>query len=146
MTTHAANNYVTTEWRADGSAHSLVRRDSQPPAYLAKGRGTRPKATGPRAAPPALPAPASARAQRDAENARLEELHRARLDHQKAAKARAKQAAEEQKDAQEARALATWHLDRAAAAAPERQPDRPTAAQRLEALRLRVLARSADTT
>jgi len=145
MTTHAANNYVTTEWRPDGSAHSLVRRDSQPPAYLARGRGTRPKATGPRAPPPALPAPAPARAQRDAENTRLEQLHRARLDHQKAAKTRAKQATEQHEDAQEARALATWHLDKAAAAAPERQPGRPTAAQRLEALRLRVVARSAGT-
>jgi len=146
LTTHAANNYLTTEWRADGSAHSLVRRDSQPPAFFARGRGTRPKATGPRAAPPPPPAPqAPARAQRDADNARLEELHRAQLEHRKGAKARAKQAAEELEDAKEARALASWHLERAAAQAPARQPERPSAAQRLEALRLRVRARNTDT-
>jgi len=145
LTTHAANNYLTTEWRADGSAHTLVRRDSQPPAYYAKGRGTRPKATGPRAPPPPPPAPpAPTRAHSDADNARLEELHRAQLEHRRGAKARAKQAAEGLEDAREARALASWHLDRATAQASARPPEQPTAAQRLEALRLRVRTRQTD--
>ena len=145
LTTHAANTYSTTEWRADGSAHTLTRRDAQPPAFLAKGRGQRPRATGPRPQqPPQRPHPAApASAQDEDETTTLENNLRARLDHQKAAKNRARQEAADRADAQEARALAAWHRDRAAAEPQRRPADAPTAAERLAALRRRVADKSA---
>jgi len=145
LTTRAANSFQTTEWRADGTAHTQLRRDSQPPAFYAKGRGARPKAAGPRPKPLPPPSPRTReREQRDADHARLEEQRRAQLEHLKGAKTRAKQAAEGLEDAKEARALATWHQDRATAQATARPPGQPSAAERLQALRLRVLARQAD--
>jgi len=146
LTTHAANTYTTTEWRADGSAHTLTRRDAQPPAFLAKGRGQRPKATGPRTQrPPQQPCPtAPPNAQNDDERAALEDSLRARLDHHRAAKHRARQEAAERAEAQEARALAAWHHDQAAAPPRVRPAGGPTAAERLEALRRRVAAKAAN--
>jgi len=146
LTTHAANSYTTTEWRADGTAHTLTRRDAQPPAFLAKGRGQRPRATGPRPQQPLQrPHPAApASAQDEGERATLENNLRARLDHQKAAKNRARQEAADRADAQEARALAAWHRDQAAAPPRQRPAGAPTAAERLEALRRRVADKSAS--
>jgi len=145
LTTYAANSYKTTEWRADGSAHTLTRRDAQPPAYLARGRGARPKATGPRA----TTTPTQPQTQPDAacdadaaEKARLEDLHQARLDHHKRARARAREATASLADAQDARALASWQRDQAAAPQRTRPADQPTAAERLEALRRRVAAKA----
>jgi len=146
LTTRAANNFQTTEWRADGTAHTQLRRDSQPPAFYAKGRGARPRAAGPRPKPLPPPSPRTReREQRNADHAHLEEQRREQLEHLKGAKTRARLAAAELDDAREARALATWHQDRAAAQAATRPPERPSAAERLEALRQRVLARQADT-
>jgi len=148
LTTLAANNYTTTEWRNGGATHTLTRRDALPPAFLARGRGQRPGATGPRAKPPPQqPRPtqaADADAANDAaEKAALEEHLRARLDHQRAARSRARQQESALEDERDARALAAWHRDRAATPTPAGPGDRPSATERLAALRRRVAAKAA---
>jgi len=146
LTTHAANSYTTTEWRADGTAHTLIRRDAQPPAFLAKGRGQRPRATGPRPQPlsqqPCRPTAADA-PDNEAERTALEDGLRARLDYQRAARHRARQNAADREDEKDARALATWHKDQAAAPQRARPANCLTATERLEALRQRVAAKAA---
>jgi len=134
LTTYASNNFAETAWRDDGSACTLTRRDAFPPAFLATGRGARPGATGPRTstAPATHPPP-----RHDPDD----DLLAARLQHQRSAKHRARQAQADKDDAAEARGLRAWHLDRAAAP-PTAAPSGPTAGERLAALRARVLARA----
>jgi len=148
LTTFAANNYSSTEWRADGTTHTLRRRDAQPPAYLARGRGQRPGATGPRARPPQQQLPpdsaaGTATAAEADERAALEQQLQDRLCYRRAAHTRAKQKAEELDDLKEARALAAWHRDRASAPRPAPEATQLTATERLDALRRRVAARAA---
>jgi len=112
---------------------------------LARGRGARPRATGPRAtATPTQPQtqPDAACEADAAEKDRLEDQHRARLDHRKRAKARAREATADLADAQDARALAAWQKDLAATPLQTRPAGLPSAAERLEALRRRVAAKA----
>ena len=125
--THAANNYPSTSWREDGTAHTTMMRDAMPRPYWAHGTGERPHAAGasrPRtglrgsAAPPPTPAPPPAPAGR---------THKART------------AKDDKAAQQEARFQAAWHQERAEV---ERKPQPTAARDRLEALKQRILEKA----
>jgi len=136
--TAAANTYTSTTWLDDGTACTTQCRDSLAQPYHARGRGERPGATGKRrrATPDPEPKqPATATGDTTAEEANLQQKLRW------ASGARARAAAEttaRQVEA-EARFTRTWLTERAAQPAAQREG--PTAAQRLEAMRLRVRSR-----
>ena len=142
VVTHAANNFRETAWRADGSACAVVHRDAQPPAFLARGTGQRPKATGKRKArscPPPLP-PASSEPHLSGE-----QLLQAQREHQKTAKARMRQAAVDIADSQEVRAMHSWYLGMAAASAARAAPPASTSAPaNMAALAARIRAKSLE--
>ena len=146
MATLGANHFVETTWRDDGTACSVVHRDAMPPAFNARGRGVRPGADSRRptlAAPergdtPSHPTAASSEA------AALESANAARLEHHKAAKGRAKQLELQRALDAEARGHQAWLRDRAAAPAPAPPADRPSATERLEALRMRIAAKAEE--
>ena len=127
LQTRAANNYPSTEWREDGTAHTTMRRDAMPRPYWAHGTGERPHAAAssrPRttsrrpAAPPPPPTPPPA-----------PDGH--------AKKGRT--TGDDQEALQEARFLAAWHQERAQL---ERKPQPTPARERLEALKQRVLKKA----
>jgi len=143
LTTFAANNYRETAWRPDGTAVATLYRDAWLPPFLDRGTGHRTKATGPR--PPAQnaePQPAETQnASGAAERNALEAAARSRLQHSRAASARAR-ASTRLKDAEaEARGLQAWLADKAAEPKPDPAPA-SSATERLEALRRRVAARA----
>jgi len=143
LATHAANSYKVTTWREDGTAVQALRRDAWLPPYLDRGAGHRPRALGKR--PP--PRPTTTRAEENAhadQNAALENSARQQLLHAKGAQGRARAAASLREAETEARGLQAWLADKAADTRPQGPPAGPTAAERLEALRQRVVSRAAS--
>ena len=146
MATKGANSCVETAWRDDGSACSVTRRDALPIPYNARGRGVRPGAASRTRAPtetqgaePLPPPPPTS-----TEEAAAEQASAARLDHQRTAKTRARQLAQQKVEEAETRAHQTWLRDKAAE--PSRAPtaDRRSGAERLAALRRRVAEKAAE--
>jgi len=147
LATRSANSCVETAWRADGSACSVTRRDAMPIPYNARGRGVRPGATGKAPDEPeqrsadALPSPAPPALT----SSTADELaHAARLDHMRAARGRARQLEKDKQAEAEARAHQTWLRDKAAEPNLAPAADRPSATERLEALRRRVAEKAAE--
>ena len=141
LATHAANNYRETSWRPDGTAVQTLRRDAWLPPYLDRGAGHRAKASGKRP----LPQPTPAQADRDPNTDELDALERAareQLLHAKGASGRAKTATKLREAEAEGRGLQTWLTDKAAGAQPQRPQTGPTPAERMEALRQRVVMKA----
>ena len=148
MVTFAANNFRESSLRADGSYVYAHRRDACPIPFLdptqrplrrtARGRDAASAAASASAASAPPPPPtASTRLDTGEQDQHATEL--AAL--ARGAKARAATAAALKEEHAQRRFTQSWHLERAAAAA-QRAPQPTPGQARLEALRLRVLARS----
>jgi len=146
MATKGANNCVETSWRDDGSACSVTRRDALPIAFNARGRGVRPGAASRRGTPtaPRETYPANLPPAASSETAALEQANALRLEHQRTAKARAKQLQQQAALDAEARGLQAWLRDKAASPGPAPPADRPTGAERIEALRRRIADKAGE--
>ena len=143
LVTQAANNYLHTEWGEDGRPTTATKRDAWLPPYLHRGGGHRPRATGSRKRKrgdeePGAPSP----------TARLEELQdleaaaAEKLRHAKEARGRARARTALQQAEQEGRAIQAWFSERALVPV-QKDPAAPSAAERLAAVRRRVLAKQA---
>ena len=136
--TAAANTFTHTAWLEDGTACTTQLRDSMAQPCHARGLGVRPGATGKRSATPTGPTtqpPTSASSHTAAEDAGLQ----ARLKWANGARARASAETAAKEVGAEARFVRTWLEDKAARPAAPREG--PTAAERLEAMRLRIRSR-----
>jgi len=151
LVTQAANNYQVSDWRLDGTCFTKSLRDAWLPPYLDRGGGKRKGATGQRRRSEQQPAASSGAGlaqlapDTPAEEEQLEDAARERLLHARAARARTKDLAAQKEAAAEARGWQTWYTDRAAKPTAETQGDKPGGAERLAALRRRVLAKRAMT-
>jgi len=136
--TAAANTFTHTAWLEDGTACTTQHRDSMAQPYHARGLGVRPGATGKRRT--TSPTPAVQPPTGTSERAAAEETGlQAKLKWANGAKARASAEAAAKEVEAEARFTRTWLTDRAAHPAAQREG--PTAAERLEAMRLRIRSR-----
>jgi len=143
LVTHAANNYLHTDWGHDGTPTTTKKRDAWLPPYLNRGGGHRPRATGTRKRKrgeeqPGAPSPAAQREELQA----LETAAAERLKHAKEARGRARALTTLREAEREGRAVQAWYSQRAQAPI-QREPGTPSAAERLAALRQRVLAKAA---
>jgi len=142
LVTRAANSYSSSAWGPDGALRTTTLRDAWLPPYLDRGAGQRKRATGKRKrstdrerpAPPDKPL-------RQKELLALEAAAEERRRHAREARARGKSDAAQRAAEAEGRGAQAWLADQALRFSA-RPPDAPTAATRLEALRLRIAAKA----
>jgi hypothetical protein len=136
MVTHAAANHWVSSTKPDGAYTVTRSRDACPPPFEnTKGRAARRGAGGKRAEQGALPKdPCKAQVAQTSDAVTTADWHRARTQ-------RARQARAEKEDAAEARFHEGWAEARLRAARPPPAAG-PTAAERVEAVRLRLVAKA----
>jgi len=141
VVTKAANTQTTTQWREDGTAFQRRLRDSQPPPKRPPAkRGAEEQQ--PKPTPPNLRA-GTAGANLDDEDAEAERAYGQKAAWYRGAAARSKAEVQTKAAGEEARFLKTWHNDMASKAlCPVSGPGRPSAGERMRALRERIRARS----
>ena len=140
VVTKAANTQTTTQWREDGTTFQRRLRDSLPPPRKAQAERDH-EGTDQRAPP--HPRTGTAEPRRDSEDAEAERAYGRKAAWHRGAAARTKTELQTQAAAEEARFLRTWHHDMAGKARnPVAGPGRPSAGERMRALRERIRARS----
>jgi len=142
LVTRAANSYRSSAWGPDGALRTTTLRDAWLPPYLDRSAGQRKRATGKRkrSTDRAGPAPPD-KPPKQKELLALEAAAEDRRRHAREARARAKNGAEQRAAEAEGRGAQAWLADQALRFSA-RPPDAPTAATRLEALRLRIAAKA----